>query len=315
LQANYDFPIEFIFLIPLVTFLTYINEQLIVLLRSSQELKKYVITGIVRIVLEFGLSVVLVVFVAMHWKGRLTGILAANLVLGLYAFYYFREKGYLSGTFNPKYVKSELLYAIPVAAMQLSIFALSSSDKFILAKLADSNEVVGIYSVACIFASVITIFSSAYLSYLFPSIYKILSERPVNTHFIKRSFFQFLMVMVGVTLLLMVSVPFIYRNFINERYHSAIHYYYFIILGYFTWGITFFFYSFLLYHKHKRKILLLSFLSIASTLTCTYFMTKAYGPQGSAMAMFFNSTIMLIMTLVMVRKHIHKVFFEKPAAA
>ena len=76
-KVHYDFPYIFAILIPLITFLTYINEQLVLLIRMNGELRKFAFAGIAKIILEFGLSVVLVVYFAMHWEGRLTGILVS----------------------------------------------------------------------------------------------------------------------------------------------------------------------------------------------------------------------------------------------
>jgi O-antigen/teichoic acid export membrane protein len=111
-------------------------------------------------------------------------------------------------------------------------------------------------------------------------------------------------VMVAVTLLLLAVVPFVYRYMINPRYSTALNYYYFIVLGYFVWGITFYFYSFLLYFKHKKKLLFLSVFNIVSTLSCIYFFTSWYGAKGSAMAMLINCLVTLGLTMFFTRKFI-----------
>ena len=38
----------------------------------------------------------------------------------------------------------------------------------------------------------------------------------------------------------------LYKFFINDKYHGALDYIYFIGIGYFFWAITYYFYSFLL---------------------------------------------------------------------
>jgi len=309
LKISYGFPLIFIILIPVITFLTYTNEQLLLMLRNNNELRKYAITGIAKITLEFGLSVVLVVFFTMHWKGRLTGIIASYVILGVYAFYYFKQKGYLSGSFSRRYIKSELIYAIPVAAMQLSIFSLYSSDKFIIASLSKSNEVVGVYGIACTFATIIIIFSAAYLNYLFPVIYKGLSSTEgIDYQKIKKNFFRYLGVMAAVALLIIIATPVVYSYFINEQYHSAIGYFYLLVLGYFMWSLSFYFYSFLLYYKEKIKLLLLSFCIIALSIFCIYFFTKSFGVKGTAVGVLVSYASAFLLTLFFARKYIYMVF-------
>ncbi|HUS02924.1 MAG TPA: oligosaccharide flippase family protein, partial [Chitinophagaceae bacterium] len=247
-KIKYDFPYYFAILIPVITFLTYIYEQLVLLIRINGELKKFAYAGIAKIILEFGLSVVLVVFFAMHWKGRVIGIFASYIILGIYAFYYFYKKGYLSGRFARNYIRSELIYAIPIIGMQISIFSLNASDKFFLAHFT-TTEVVGVYGVACIFASVINLLCLAYLNYLAPFVYEALSEAEPNYKKIKTNFLSYVKAMVISTALVIITVPFVYKYFINSRYYSAVSYFYLIALGYFIWSITAFFHTFLLYYK------------------------------------------------------------------
>lgn len=304
-KVNYGFPYIFAILIPLITFLTYINEQLILLIRVNGELKKFALTGIAKIVLEFGLSVVLVVFFAMHWQGRLTGIVVSYSLLGIYAFYYFYKKGYLSGKIYKQYIKSELIYAIPIVVMQISIFSLNTSDKFFLAHFK-TNEVVGIYAVACIFASIISLLSAAYLNYLGPSVYEALSKVNPDYKIIKKNFFNYAKVMAIATVLVIIIIPLVFKFFINNRYYSAVSYFYLIALGYFIWTLTSFFHTFLLYYKQKRKMLQLSLLSMMITIPAIYFFTSRMGVTGTATGIFVSYCITFILTLFFVKNHIQK---------
>ncbi|MDB5222734.1 MAG: hypothetical protein JWN83_1401 [Chitinophagaceae bacterium] len=304
-KVKYGFPYFFAILIPLITFLNYIYEQLVLLIRVNGELKKFALAGIARIILEIGLSVVLVVFFAMHWKGRLVGITVSYSIMGVYAFYYFYKKGYLSGKVFKQYIKSELVYAIPIVLMQVSIFALNTSDKFFLAHFT-TNEVVGIYGVACVFASIINMFSLAYLNYLGPTVYEALSKTNPDYKIIKQQFFTYAKVMIIATVLVIITIPFVYKFFINSRYYGAVSYFYLIVLGYFIWTITSFFHTFLLYYKEKRKMLQLSVLSMIITIPIIYFFTDQMGVKGTAAAIFLSYCITFILTLFFVKKHIAK---------
>lgn len=305
LKISYGFPYIFAILIPFITFLTYINEQLILLIRVNGELKKFAFAGFAKIIFEFGLSVVLVVFFAMHWKGRLAGILISYSLLGVYAFYYFYKKGYLSGRIFRQYIRSELIYAVPVIVMQMSIFAMNTSDKFFLAHFK-TNEAVGIYGVACIFASIISLLSTAYLNYLGPSVYEALSNPNPDYKTIKNNFFTYAKVMTIATALVILIIPFVYKYFINEKYYSAVSYFYLIAIGYFIWTLTSFFHTFLLYYKQKRKMVQLSLLSMVISIPAIYFFTSRMGATGTATGIFISYCITFILTLLFVKKHIQQ---------
>ena len=305
-KTTYGFPYFFAIIIPLITFLTYINEQLILLIRVNGELKKFAYTGIARIILEFGLSVILVVVFAMHWYGRVTGILVSYSLLGIYEFYYFYKKGYLSGKIFKGFIRSELVYAVPVIIFQMGIFALSTSDKFFLAHF-QNNEVVGIYSVACVFATIISLFSASYLFYLVPTVYKALSEATPDYKLIKKNLYTYIKVMMLVTLVIIITIPFVYKFFVNGRYHSAIPYFYLIAISYFIWSITSFFHTFLLYFKQKKKMVQLSLASIAVSITFIYFFTKSMGAPGTATGILLSYFVTLILTLLFVKKYLIKI--------
>jgi O-antigen/teichoic acid export membrane protein len=196
LYQQYGFPTMFVWVIPVVCFLVFCNEQFLGLARNNNEPGVYLKANISKTILELGISFVLVVFFAYHWQGRIQGILIAYIITGLYGFYYFTKKGYLFGSIQKKYIYSELIYALPIMALQASIFSMSASDKFFLAAFSgDSNETVGIYSIACVFASVINILSMALIQYIFPRIYTILSSTNIDYAPIRKLFLNYLGIM------------------------------------------------------------------------------------------------------------------------
>ncbi len=299
LQAAYGFPPIFTWVIPIVTFLVFCNEQLLCLARNNNEPNVYLKANVSKIILELGLSFILVVFFAARWKGRLEGIFIAYLVTAFYAFYYFNKKGYLFGSIQKKYIFSELQYALPVIALQASIFSLTASDKFFLSAFSsDHNETVGIYSVACVFASVVTVLSMALIQYIFPKIYSILSKEQVNYAAIKKLFLVYLGIMTLGLIAIIIATPLIYHLFIHEKYHPALQYNSFLCVGYYFWAISYFFYAFLLYHKLKTRLLILSISCIAISVGCNYFFISRYNAQGAAIGVFAAYLLVLIITLL-----------------
>jgi O-antigen/teichoic acid export membrane protein len=313
LKQTYGFPYKFVFIIPFITFFTFCYEQLINLIRNNGEPLRFMKVNLSKTFLELTLSIILVVFFAWRWKGRVVGIMTAYTVFGIYAFYYFARKGYLIGLIKKKYIYSELIYAVPIIAMQACVFTMSSSDKFFISNFThDHNKTVGIYGVACLFASVINILCVAYLQYLFPKIYTTLSSDTIDYGSIKKHFIAYFIVMVSGSIIIMALTPVLYC-FINQQYHPALKYVYFLGCGYFLWAITYYFYSFLLFYKQKKKILLLSLVSIATSLACNYFFIGRWNAEGAAISVFISYFISLIITLIAVRTYIKKIFFNKNA--
>lgn len=313
LHKTYGFPYMFFWLIPIVTFLTFCNEQLLSLIRNNNEPMVFLKTNMTKTILELGLSFILVVAFAWRWEGRVTGVLISYLVVGIYGFYYFISRGYLFGPVKKQYLINELIYAVPIIAMQASIFCMGSSDKFFLSSFThDNNETVGIYSIGSVFAAVITVLCTALLQYIFPKIYTLLAAPVIDYVSIRKHFLFYLGVMAAGALAIIVMTPILYHLFINERYHPALHYSYILCIGYFFWTIGYFFYSFLLYHKQKRKILYLSLCCIIVSLLCNYFFIRQWKETGAAFAVFTCYFIVLILTLIFTKEYWQKFLFYKP---
>lgn len=312
LQNAYGLPNMFVWLIPVITFFTFCNEQFLSMIRNNNEPMVYLKANVTRTILELGLSVVLVVFFAWRWEGRVAGIFVSSLLITLYAFYYFRNKGYLFGKIRMVYIKNELIYAVSIIILQVSLFTMSASDKFFLSHYtSDGNETVGIYSIGCIFASVILIFCSALIQYIFPKIYEALSSAEINYSSIKKHLLLYVSALAAGAILIIILTPLLYHYFINEKYHPALKYTYLLCGGYFLWSVSYFFYSFLLYDKKKKKILALSFCCIAVSLTCNYFFIKRWQDEGAAIAIFTCYFIVLILTLLFTKEYWQKLFYNK----
>ncbi len=312
LKEAYGFPLMFVWLIPAVTFLIFCNEQLLAMARNNNEPNTYLKVNISKTILEIGLSFVLVVFFAYRWKGRIEGLFISYLLAAIYGFYYFMKRGYLFGAVKKEYIYSELVYAIPIVALQASIFAMNSSDKFFLSSFsADKNETVGIYSIAYLFASVITILSMAVLQYVFPKIYSMLSSGDIDYTKIKKLFLSYTGIMIAGFVISVALTPVLYHYFINEKYHPALRYIYLLSAGNVLWALSYFFYSFLLYDKKKKTILILSLGCIVVSLACNYIFISRWKDYGAAVSTIVSYLIIFIITLFFTASYWKK-FLLKP---
>ena len=309
LKETYGFPVSFVLLIPVLTFLGFCNEQYVTLIRSNNEPVTYFKASMLRLFIEISISITLVVGFEWRWEGRVTGILIANTFLLGVAFFYFRKKGFLFGRIRMKYIKENILYALPIIVMQFSIFCLSASDKFFLSYFTDNN-VVGIYGYASVFAAVVTIACSALISYVMPRIYLCLSEPVINYKKVKK-YFKFYAGCSFATLLgVIIFTPVLYKYFINSIYYPGLKYMYLIAIGYFLWSISYFFYSFILYNKQKKKILFLSLASICISLICNYIFIKQWNAKGAAISVCISYFMVLVVTLLASYKNVRFIFMN-----
>jgi O-antigen/teichoic acid export membrane protein len=282
------------------------------MVRNNNEPIKYLIINAGRLMAEIALAVFFISALQYGWLGRVMGILISYFVVAVYAFIYFKQQGFIFGTLRKKVVIDELIYSVPIIIMQMSIFAMNSSSGYYIEYFTNSYSTVGIYSVAATFASIIIVLCGALLQYVYPKIYSLLSEKEINYPSIKKHFLFYAGTMLGGTLLVIICTPLAYAVVLKPSYHEGLSYYYFICLGYFFWTITYFFYSFMLYYKLKRKILLISLISIVVSVLCNYFFIKHWGSYGAALAIFIGYLSILIITLLFVKREIVAILHTQP---
>lgn len=313
LKNAYDFPLSFVLIIPVLTFLNFCNEQFLTVVRNNDEPITFLKAALLRLFIEISISLTLVVVFFSGWQGRVTGIITANTVLIFVAFFYLKKKNYLFGKIKKTYIRQELLYSFPIIVLQCSTFCLFYSDKFFLSYFSDNGD-VGVYSYACVFAAVVTLGSSALLYYVMPKIYSLLSEQKVNYKQIRKHFVFY----VGNCFILLICVltltPVLYKYFINSSYYPGLKYFYLIATGYFFWSVTYFFYTFMFYKKHKKMILLLSVISIFISLTNNYFSIKNGHTYGAALSVCISYFLVLVVTVSANLKNIRAMFFQTTPA-
>jgi O-antigen/teichoic acid export membrane protein len=307
---TFSFPSIFIWAIPLAAFFTFCYELVILLIRNRDDATKYMKVNVTRISTELGLAVILIVLFSWGWWGRVAGILIATGSISVYAIYFLIKNDYLFGAIRKEIIYAELKYSIPIVTMQLSMFCLFSSDSFLLAGITRNNAEVGIYGMACVFGTIIITLSGALIQYMVPKINKALSEQKIDFAYIKKQFFVYTGVMIFTFIMLLFCVPVVYHLFINNNYWPGIRYYYFLSAGYFFWTITAFLYTFLLYHKQKRKLFTLAIFSVIISLGCNYFFIKSMGAFGASISVCCSYFLVLIFALVITKKYWRPVIYS-----
>ena len=307
IKLHFGLPFSFVWMIPVLAFLNFCYEQYIALIRNRDEPVRFLKSSMLRLFLEIGISVTLVVAVNWRWQGRVAGILVANGVLLIIALVYFSRNDFTGGKVKKKYLRQELIYAVPIIAMQASTFCLAYSDKFFLSFFSD-NIAVGIYAYACVFSSLVSVACSALISYVMPKVYAALAKKETDYAAIKR-YFKFYLVGCGLAWLgVIVSTPLLYRLFINQHYYPGLSYFYLIATGYLLWSITYFFYLFFLFNKQKKVILLLSIVAALVSLANNYFFIMNGGAFGAAISVCCSYLLVLIITLVISRQRLKALF-------
>lgn len=311
LQEKFEFPSSFIYIIPGIAFLVFLSEQLFALVRNRNEVKNYALFGICKTLIEYGVSIVLIVFLFHGWVGRIWGIAISLIAVNLTGFFYYQRNRYLSFKINMAHVWEEIKFGIPVFAFQFCVFLLGSTNKIFLAIFDVDKYKLGIYAVACVFGSLIGTISQSILLYAQPKLYQSISSGEATLASSRKGFGTFLKMLVLISIPCILFVLLLYNTVVNRIYMEGIPFFLLVALSSFIWGLNNYIFLFLLYHKEKRKILTLALISIACSLIVNIVMVKNFMILGDALAGLINTLIFGLLLYIIARKVIVNTLLKK----
>ncbi len=291
----------FIWLLPLVVYCNFLIEQNLILVRNNNQPTLFFWINIFKTIVEIGVAIFLIVAFHYGWLGRILGTTVAFFLFAIFALFYLFRKEYLPGKFRIGTIKKEIVYSIPAITMQLSIFCITTSDRYFI-NYYYGEERTGVYSLAATFASVILIFCMAILQFFSPKIYQELSKTG-STGKIKTILWQYCLAILGAYLALVIFTPIAYHYFIGRQFVEGLPYFFLLVTGNGIWCIAFFLYSFLLYYKAKRKIFFLSFSTILISMMVNNILIKLYGEMGAAISAIVNCTYIFALILFATRRY------------
>ena len=291
LWEKFGLPTSFIFIIPGLAFLVFCSEQLFALVRNRNEVNGYAIIGISKSLIEYALSVILIVFFFTGWMGRIWGIAISLIAVNLFAVWYYVKKDYLHFSFHKQQVWDELKFGLPIFVFQLCVFMLGTTNKLFLAIFNVDKYELGIYAIACILGTMVGTMAQSILLYVQPQLYKSISSGVATRQSVKHLFFNYIKMLTVLSLLCMGIAVFAYYFLINKIYLPGMKYFFVVALASFIWALNYFVFLFLLYHKEKRKIFKAGLISVVTSIVINTFMVKYFLIWGDALSSLINTVI------------------------
>jgi O-antigen/teichoic acid export membrane protein len=314
LQKKFEFPPSFIFIIPLLVFLTFCSEQLFALVRNRNEVKNFALFGIGKALIEYAVAVILIVFFFKGWQGRVWGIAISLIAVNLFAVYYYTKNRYISFKIQKAHIWEEIKFGVPIFTMQLCVFMLGTTNKLFLAIYNVDKYQLGIYAIACLFGTLVGYLGMSIFSYMQPKVYKSISNGQATMESLRKDFLNYLKMFTAVAIPCIVFVLFLYYYVINKIYLPGIPLFFMVTLSCFIWQLNYYLFSFLLYYKAKRKIFLLSIISVTCSVVINVIMVKNFLIIGDALASLINTCIFSVLVFLFIKNLVIEKFGKGDAA-
>lgn len=300
-----------VIVILLISFSTVYIDTLFTFLVIQRKVTLYTILSIIRVVVESGLTVLLIVYNGYGWEGRILSAFVVSVLFFLYSIYYFKKQGYLNGTIKLEYVRAGIMYGLPLILHTLSKVVMNQSDRLFITKLRSIDE-AGVYSIGYVIGSVVMIAVNVFNNLLTPYLYERLANltEKAKVQLVKASYL-FVVSAAFVLLLLMPLSEILFRYFIDKNYINGSRYVFWIGLSYFFWGCYLLFSGYIFYYNKTKLLARLAILSIACNMLFNYIFISRYGAIGAAYSTALSFFIVFVIITYRANKLVWLPWFRK----
>ena len=141
----------------------------------------YAIFNVIRVLVEVGITIWLVIGKGWGWQGRLYAWLITSTIFLIISFIYFKKEGFLKGRVEWRFMREGILFGLPLILHTVGKFVINQSDRLFIAKMISLDE-AGIYNLGYTVGTLILILINAFFNFYTPFLMERLSalneERP-----------------------------------------------------------------------------------------------------------------------------------------
>lgn len=257
-----------------------------------------------RTLINFILSLLLVIFVAMGADGRIYGIFISSLVIFIFAICFLIKDKEIDLNFSRQFKYKEVLsYCLPLIPHSMFAYILSNLDRFMI-KSEFGLDNVAIYMVAVQLSMVVSIILQSLNNALSPVLYKELSiANPLSSKKIVNYSYMFSIGIVFISLMSFIIGPWLTPIVGGSKYVESGKFIGWLCLAHALGGVHLLFLNHLYFLKKTKEI---SFITITSGIFGILFLLifiHYFGILGAAISAPVTMMTKVILTFYIVKKH------------
>jgi O-antigen/teichoic acid export membrane protein len=242
------------------------------------------------------LSLALVIWIEMGWRGRVIGQIAAVTIMGILVTIILSREGWIRFRYRREYARQALRFGVPLVFHALGATAIAMADRTLIAKLVSLNE-TGLYVVASQVVMLITFladsFNRAYAPWLFERLKN--GGSAVRRNIVIGTYW-YCAVMLLLAGLLVIASPLLFTIVIGPKFSSASTYVPWLALAASFGGM---YYMVTLYIQYSGKTERLAAVTISVgiiNIFLCYALIRLEGGIGAAHATAISQLLMFLAT-------------------
>ena len=264
--------------------------------------RNYVKTSIMQIIVFASSSIftiVLITYFRMSCLGRVVALFFGNLLFSLiYVRKYFEK---LEPVFSIIEVKKSVKFGLPITFHLFASMSLTYLDRFILLKYVTMDE-IGLYTIGYTVYSVFSVVLAAFNQSYQPNFIGIMKSGIDVKETVRRIFFIWNVLCLIILLSLNLFLNRIILLIIGAEYSRIVLMMPWLIAGFYSQGLYYFFTSILFYNKKTYILPLLTIVSLLINIVANIILIPIYGITGASMATFVAYLCLAILAFIVSRK-------------
>lgn len=298
-----DFRAFHVFQIGILSLVSSLNSSYIIFLIQKKQVKRYVFTMLLKILIEVFTTVILISIVKIGWEGRIYSWIATESIILFISLRYFYKLGILSFSVNFNLLKRAILFGAPLIIHGLGRVIVDQSDLLFIKSQSNLID-VGLYSIGYQFGNLICVICVVFLKFYSPYFFESMKTSTNNTKWqtMKINYLIFLVSLLFVLVLQFIS-PLIFQWF-NTDYLGGLKYIVWISISCVMYNGYQMFCLYFHYNEDTSYLSIITVFAVFLNLVLNYYLVNMFNAMGAAYATLITySFCFLITAFISIKKY------------
>lgn len=295
-------PMQVLWMVIVVSFGQFITRIVLTLWQVQVRPLQYGIYQISQTSLDMILSILLIIFVGLTWKGRLYAQLITLIIFVLIGFIVLLKNNWLKFNYNKTYLKHALSFGVPLIPHALGGVIMTMTDRIFITNMV-GIETTGVYTVGYQIGMIINLLATSFNQAYVPWLYSKLKENILATkrRIVKFTYAYYLVIVLLAITLSLVAPPFL-SFFVGKEFSQSSIFVTWIALGYAFNGMYLMTSSYIFYAQKTSYLAWVTFTSALLNIGLNVVLINKHGAIGAAQATTIIYLIKFILTWILSSK-------------
>lgn len=250
-------------------------------------------------VINFSITLLLVIYFNKNWEGRIEAQLITSLLFSIISFFILLKNKLIVFKFNSKYFFSAIKFGVPLILHVIGGIFLSIINRFFIAKYVGLGE-AGLFFLAFQLTGIINIFTSALNTAYVPWLFSKLENNNLveKRKIVSLTYYYFLFLVLS-SFIFATVLPNMLHLLVGKDYFMAQKYFNWLIVGCISNGMYLMVTNYIVYAKKTVFLAWSTFFSSLLTVALNLYLIKKYGAIGAAIANALGFTILFVSTWIL----------------